>query len=174
MTQKVLVIVDMQTGCFVGDYPIHAGDALLAVVRDLIGRARAAAVPVVFVQHDGPAGDDLETGTPGWPIHPSVAPLPGEPVVRKQTPDGFHQTALQDVLTRLQADALIIAGLQTDLCLNATARRAAALGYAVTLVADGHSTWSFDGEPPAPEVVATYNKDWQSTMTVQPAAAVQF
>ena len=39
---------------------------------------------------------------------------------------------------------LVLAGIQTDYCVDTTCRRAFSLGYDVTLVADGHTTWDGD------------------------------
>jgi isochorismate hydrolase len=60
--------------------------------------------------------------------------------VRKTAPDSFHHTELQDILAARSIDELVICGLQSECCVDATTRRALALGYPVTLVSDGHST----------------------------------
>ena len=139
MTQALLVI-DVQNGMLSAD-PIYQGEQLLANIRSVLDRACSARVPVIYVQHDGPTGDELEPGTAGWAIHTDVTPQPGEPVVRKTTPDAFHRTSLQDELSKGGIDRLVICGLQSEFCIDTTCRRAFSLGYQVTLVADAHSTY---------------------------------
>jgi nicotinamidase-related amidase len=161
MTGKTaLLIVDLQVAMFESesDPPIHDAHGLLQRAGDLIARARAAGVPVIYVRHDGGPGDPLEAGRPGWDIHPVLEPAADETIVEKRAPDSFHNTELGEVLAEGGIDKLIIAGAQTDYCINATCRRAAALGFDTTLVADTHSTWGSGGKTAA-QIIATYNAE---------------
>ena len=139
--RTALLIIDVQLGMFQDDAPVHNGEQLLSTIGDLIARARAAAIPVIYIQHRGGEGHLLEPGTPGWPIHPAVAPLEGELVVHKAYPDSFRETSLQEELGARGIGHLIVAGIQTEYCVDTTCRRASSLGYQVTLVEDAHSTW---------------------------------
>jgi len=47
---------------------------------------------------------------------------------------------LQGVLQSRGVEKLVVCGLQSEYCVDSTVRRALALGYPVTLVADGHTT----------------------------------
>src|SRR5450631_2618238 len=96
----------------------------MARIATLLEKARAAQTPVIYVQHDGPAGHGLEVGTPGWQIHPIIAPQPTEPVVHKRASDSFYKTTLQQELTARGIQHLIIVGGQTEYCVDTTARRA--------------------------------------------------
>jgi nicotinamidase-related amidase len=62
-------------------------------------------------------------------------------VVEKKTPDAFHETNLHDELGSRGIRDLVVAGLQTEYCVDTTCRRAFSLGYNVVLVRDAHSTW---------------------------------
>lgn len=159
MAGAALLVVDLQVGMFGNDWepPLAGADSLVPRVAGLIADARAAGTPVVFVRHDGGEQDPiLHAGLPTFEIHPALAPLPGEEIVDKAVPDAFHQTALADVLARLDADRLIVVGAQTDCCIDATCRRAVELGYDTVLVADAHSTWDSDGRT-AQEIVGRTN-----------------
>lgn len=150
-----LVIIDMQAGMVeeLGGEQISA----LERIRALLDKARAAGTPVVYVQHDGPAGDSLEPGTPGWHIHPAIAPRDGEPVVRKRAADSFYHTRLREELEALGASHLVVAGAQTEVCVDTTCRRALSEGYDVTLAGDAHAT--FDREDrTAAQVIAYHNE----------------
>jgi len=158
--QTALLIVDLQVAMFESetDPPIHDAHGLLQRAGDLIARARAAGVPVIYVRHDGGPGDPLEAGRPGWDIHPVLQPAAEEIIVEKRAPDSFHETELGEVLAESGIEKLIIAGAQTDYCINATCRRAAALGFDTTLVADTHSTWGSGGKTAA-QIIDTYNAE---------------
>ncbi|MFQ6126852.1 MAG: cysteine hydrolase family protein [Candidatus Heimdallarchaeota archaeon] len=142
MSATALVIIDMQVGNFSESDPIWKGTELLLKIKNLINKARSAHIPIVFVQNMGGTGDPDEYGTPGWAIHPSLAPIEGDIVVQKQTPDSFHATTLHRQLGSKGIKKLIIGGLQTEYCIDTTCRRAVSLGYDVILVEDAHSTWN--------------------------------
>jgi nicotinamidase-related amidase len=114
-------------------------------------------VPIFHVQHDGGPGHPLAKGAPGWAHHAAVAPQPGETVIEKRHNSAFHDT---DFHARLQArgiDRLIIAGIQTEMCVDSTCRAAVALDYRLVLVSDAHST--FDSPVlPAESIVAHHNQ----------------
>ena len=162
MTQQALLIIDVQNCMFDPADPVHNADHLLTNLQHLIERARAAQTPVIFVQHCGPAGAPHEPDAPGWQIHASIAPRPGELIVQKTMPDSFYQTTLKAELSANGIDQLVIAGVQTEYCVDTTCRRAASEGYAVTLVQDAHSTWSKD-DLTAEQIIAHHNwvlGDW--------------
>lgn len=142
MSDTALLIVDMQSGNFSGQHPIYKGDELLTRVKSLINKARIAQLPIVYVQNNGTHGDPDEYGTTGWEIHPSIKPLKVDTVVQKKTPDAFHETNLRHELESREIKKLVIAGLQTEYCIDTTCRRAYSLGYDVILVKDAHSTWN--------------------------------
>ena len=138
-----LIIIDMQVGAFEsGTIPAVAGaKQLLTQVGRLIAKARSASVPIVYVQHSGGTGHPMEHGTSGWNIHPDIAPVEQDILIQKRTPDSFNNTQLQDELQSRDIKRLIIAGIQTEFCVDTTCRRAFSLGYNVTLAKDAHSTW---------------------------------
>ncbi|MBN1217567.1 MAG: cysteine hydrolase, partial [Anaerolineae bacterium] len=132
-------------------------DILLAKIAGLITQAHAAAVPVIYVQHCGPEGAIDQPGTPGWEIHPAIAPGVGEVVVQKRHPDAFQNTDLRPELESMRIKKLIITGMQTEYCVDTTCRRAYSLGYEVTLVKDAHSTWDTNLLT-APQIIAHHNE----------------
>ena len=151
-----LVIIDMQQGMFMDTVAPYRGEEVLERCADLLARARAARIPIFHVQHDGGAGDILAKGSPGFPHHPDVAPKAGEPVVVKQNISAFHSTDFHDRLKKAGIDRLVIAGMQTEMCVDTACRAAKALGYEVVLAADAHTT--FDNRVlPAERIVAHHN-----------------
>jgi nicotinamidase-related amidase len=55
-------------------------------------------------------------------------------MIKKETPDAFHKTNLHQKLKSKGIEKLVIAGLQTEYCIDTTCRRAYSLGYEVVLV----------------------------------------
>jgi len=151
-----LLVIDLQRGMFgPGGLP-YAGDAVLGRVAGLLDRARAQGVAVLHVRHDGGSGDDLERHTPGWEIHPAVAPEGDEPIVDKSRCSAFHGTNLHERLQKLGLTRLVVAGMQTEYCIDTACREAHGLGYKVALVGDGHTT--FDAPSlTAEQIVAHHN-----------------
>jgi nicotinamidase-related amidase len=137
MVKSALVIIDMQLGNFQGSDSVYDGEILLSTVQRLISKARGEGVPVFYVQNKGSKGDPDETGTPGWEIHPTIAPKEGDVVIEKATP--------------------VIAGLQTEYCIDTTCRRAYSLEYDVVLVKDAHSTWD-SSSLTAEQIVGHHNR----------------
>jgi nicotinamidase-related amidase len=167
-------VIDVQNGMFAEDDPVYQGTELLATIGDLLAKARAAETPVIYIQHNGGPGHPLEPGSAGWPIHAVIAPAAGEPVITKATPDAFHETALQAELEARGIVKLVVAGIQTEICVDTTCRRAASLGYQTTLVRDGHSTWD-SRTLSAIQIIAHHNdtlKGW--FVTLKPAGEIAF
>ncbi len=155
-SSTALLVVDVQNGLFRTDPPLHERERFLANVCTLIESARASAVPVVYLRHET-VGGELAKGTPGWGIHPAVAPQSGDIVVDKRQNDGFHATSLHEELQRMGTLHLVVAGVQTEFCVDTTCRRAFSLGYQVTLVGDAHTT--FDTEVlAAAQIIAHHNR----------------
>ncbi|MNG03395.1 Streptothricin hydrolase [compost metagenome] len=78
--------------------------------------------------------------------------------MRKTTGDSFYQTNLQQLVPVQDFERLVICGLQTDYCVNATVRQALKLGYDVVLAADAHSTVD-NGNLTAEDIISEHNKD---------------
>jgi nicotinamidase-related amidase len=138
-----LLVIDVQRA-LVDDLAPARRSALLGTLGALLDRAHGAGVPVVYVRHDG-APDELLPGTPAWEIASEIAPRPGEPIVDKRFRDAFRETTLADVLDKLDVDHVVVSGMQTEFCIDATVREAERRGYRVTLVEDGHATYAVDG-----------------------------
>ena len=173
--KTALVVIDTQVGMFEGTGvpPVPDGERLLRNVETLIQRARDAGSTVVHVRHAGGPGHPLEGGTKGWPIHPRVAPADGEPVVDKETPDSFLNTTLREELESRGIGRLVLAGMQTEYCVDTTCRRASGLGYEVALASDAHGTRGA-GRLSAEDVVSHHNEVLGGFAEVVPAAEIPF
>lgn len=136
---RALLLIDIQRDYFPGGrHPLPGADGAADAAATLLGAFRAASEPVLHVQHawDAPDALYLQPGTPGFAHDPRVAPQDGEAVVVKHAPNAFLGTTLREQLDALGADQLVVAGMMTSMCVDATVRAAVDLGYAVTVAGD--------------------------------------
>jgi nicotinamidase-related amidase len=151
-----LLIIDVQQGLCAGKYECFDIQRVIENINGLSSRAREACVPVIFIQHE--EDELLKHGSEDWQLADGLETSPQDLRVRKTTPDSFYQTNLQKLLLKEEVERLIICGLQTDYCVNATVRQARELGYDVALAADAHSTVD-NGNLTAEDIIAEHNKD---------------
>jgi nicotinamidase-related amidase len=169
-TRMALLVIDVQRGLiesFEDDWA-----AVLPTIAELVKRARQAQLPVIYVQHDGGPGHPLEIDSAGWQIHPSVAPTPADVIVHKRWSDAFAETALDHELRSRDVGHVVLTGAQTEYCVDATARRAASLGFDVTLVSDGHTT-SASRQLSRAQIVAHHNRTLPGLAVVGPRITAQ-
>jgi len=138
-----LVVVDIQAFYFEGGrIPLVDPEAASANARRLVDRFRKAGRPVIHVQHL-PKGVDTPDPTgidPQYRIHPDVLPREGEVVIGKHHANSFRDTELLATLRGLGVTRLVVCGMQTHMCVEATVRAAADLGFEVTVVRDACAT----------------------------------
>ncbi len=137
---RALLIVDIQNDYFPGGaFPLVEPERAAEAARDVLEAFRAHGEPVVHVRHVSPGADAafMREGTEGAEIHPLVAPAGGERVVVKSAPNSFLDTGLQDALRGEGIDELVVVGMMSSMCVDATVRAAADLGFTVTVAHDG-------------------------------------
>jgi len=151
-----LLVIDVQNGV-VGD--AYERDTVVANVGEVVEKARAAEVPVVWVQHES---DNLTQGSEQWKIVPELSPDESEPRVEKRYPDSFEETTLESVLAGFAVGRLVVVGAQTDECVRSTLHGALVRGYDATLVSDAHTTEDLSawGAPPPDLVISHTNLYW--------------
>jgi nicotinamidase-related amidase len=135
-----LLIIDIQNDYFTGGaMPLVEPDAAAAVAALVLERFRRDDEPVIHVRHvwDEDDATFMRPGTRGVEIHPLVAPGEGEPVVDKEYPNAFRETKLDELLRSNEIGELVVVGMMTSMCVDATVRAAVDLGYGVTVLDDG-------------------------------------
>ncbi|MEV4423547.1 cysteine hydrolase family protein [Patulibacter sp. NPDC049589] len=135
---RALLLVDVQQDYFPGGaLPLAGPDAAAAQAARVLAAFREAGGPVVHVRHAAEPDDGfLVRGTPGAEFHPSVAPTADEEVVTKASPNAFLDTDLDARLRHDNVRELVVAGMMTSMCVDASVRTASDLGYEVTVVGD--------------------------------------
>ena len=141
--KPALIIIDIQNDYFPGGKMELEGspEAGLQAAK-LIEGFRAKGLPLVHIQHvsNRPGATFFVPGTEGMNIHASVAPRAGEAVLQKHFPNSFRGTTLLEHLRALDADHLVIAGMMTHMCVDATTRAAFDLGFSCSLAHDACAT----------------------------------
>jgi nicotinamidase-related amidase len=140
---------------------LEGADAAGAKAGAAIRQFRDKNQPVIHVRHLSvrPGSTFFLPGTKGAEIHESVKPLGGERVIEKNFPNSFRNTELKAFLEQQGVKNLVVAGMMTHMCVDASVRHAADLGYKITLLADACATraQSFGGEKvPARQVHAAF------------------
>ena len=157
-----LVLVDIQQDYFPKGMMelVGAVEASQAAIR-LLGHFREKTLPVVHVQHVSTrAGATIFLpNTEGINFHEGVMPLPDETVIRKHFPNSFRDTGLQEHLESLGIEELVICGMMSHMCIDATVRAAFDKGYACIVAHDACATrnLAFNGiDIPAMQVHGAY------------------
>lgn len=135
-----LVIIDTQVGAFTGQWAMPDGDALIAACRRAVAHARTRGWTVLWVQHHEVAG---AMDGAGFAIDPRLEPADDEARIVKVLPDAFSNAALAQLLAG--HDRILLAGLQSDCCVQATALGGQRRGLPMALLADAHHTWPQQG-----------------------------
>lgn len=151
-----LLVIDVQQCLCQGEYAAHDAAGLIQRINTLSEKARTAGAPVVFIQHEAASGP-LQHGSPGWQLAEGLNVTEGDLRLRKTTPDSFLHTALEALLHQRGIARVVVCGLQSEFCVDTTTRRAMALGFPITLVADGHSTMD-SAELTAAQITTHHNR----------------
>ena len=136
---RALLIIDIQRDYFPGGaYPLVEPERAAGNARRLLDAFREGGEKILHLQHvwDAPDATFMRPGTDGVEIHPDVAPAEGEPVLEKTEPNGFLGTSLEDDLRTAGVDELVVAGMMSSMCVDATVRAGADLGFSMTVVHD--------------------------------------
>jgi nicotinamidase-related amidase len=166
--KSALLIVDAQVGVMSS---VWESRRIIGNIETLVGKARAAGVPVIWVQHSD--DDELKHGSANWKLLPNFIPTSAEPIIHKKYNSSFADTDLDQRLKVFGASRLVLAGALTNWCIRSTAYAALERGYTVALASDAHSTESLrlpDGRSvPAESIVAELNAvfTWVSVPNVR-------
>lgn len=144
MNQKntVVLIVDVQNALMEA-HPFRE-EELTDNLKAIIHNARQRSLEVVYVRHDGGEGDELALGTRGWQIFDATAPQEGERIFEKCFNSAFKDTGLGEYLKEKKITEIILGGLQTEYCIDATCKSAFERGFHVWIPA--HTTSTFDND----------------------------
>jgi nicotinamidase-related amidase len=167
-----LLIIDIQNDYFPGgkmelEGALEAGKkagALLQCFREHGGQH-------IHIQHESrtPGASFFIPGTDGIRIHDLVAHFEGEPIIHKQFPNSFRETNLLEILQSWKTERVLICGMMTHMCVDATVRAAADFGFQVIIVEDACATRALSHAEtivPAAQVQAAFLSAFKSYGTL--------
>jgi len=138
-----LILIDIQNDYFEGGANPLVGSASAALNAKLIlDKFRADHREIIYIQHIATGADStfFLPDTVGCLIHEYVKPVEGEKIIVKHYPNSFRETELLDVLKKKDISDLVICGMMTHMCVDATTRAAKDFGFNCTLIGDACAT----------------------------------
>ncbi len=135
-----LLIIDVQNRMFQRGASVYHDAKLLYNLKKLIASAKSKHMPIFYIQHES-KGLDLQRQSENWKLHPFLSVEKDDIVIQKTTPDSFYETTLEEHLHNKGIQNLLIAGIQTEICIDTTCRSAHSKGFSTYLIEDAHSTW---------------------------------
>jgi nicotinamidase-related amidase len=138
-----LIIIDIQNDYFSrGRMELVGSDEAAGEAARLLRAFRERGAPIFHIQHVStrPGATFFLPDTDGVKIHASVAPLASETVITKHFPNSFRETKLLEALRAAKIERLAIAGMMTHMCIDATTRSAADLGFECQVAHDACAT----------------------------------
>lgn len=141
--KTALLVIDIQKDYFEGGkYPLVNPLAAAKKAYELLQCFREHGGRHVHIQHISlkPDASFFVKGDSGSDIHDSVAHFEGEPIVYKHYPNSFRETDLLEMLKGWGVERVVVTGMMTHMCVDATARAAADFGFQVMIAEDACAT----------------------------------
>ena len=152
----VLLVVDTQKA--ITNNELYQFKLFEANVGRIIYNARQNGVEVMFVRHDDGAGNELTKGNDGFEIYQGFQPADDEVIFDKNVNSSFKDTGLLEYLREKEENTIIIVGLQTDYCIDATIKAGFEHGFKMIVPANTNST--FDNEYMSAEQTYRYYNEF--------------
>lgn len=133
-----LLVIDTQNAIMTN--ALYNFDTFVSRVTTLIQEARTNGIEVIYVRHDDGDDGDLIKGTSGFEIYDAFAPMKKERVFDKTVNSVFKNTGLLEYLRRVEERDIMIVGLQTDYCIDASVKCAFEHGFQVYIPAYTNTT----------------------------------
>jgi len=143
MAKQALIVIDIQNDYFPnGKWPLVGVEAAADNAARLIQAFRDSGQQVVHIRHEftSDSAPFFTPGSSGAQLHPKVSNRADEPVVLKHFVNSFRETELEAILDQHDIEQLVVVGSMSHMCVEGTARAAADLGYAVTVIHDACAT----------------------------------
>lgn len=142
-SNTALILIDIQNDYFpAGKFELEGSPEAGQQAARLLNHFRQQAFPLVHIRHISlkPNAAFFLPGSIGSEIHASVKPLESETVIEKHFPNSFRETRLLSHLQGLGITRLVLAGMMSHLCVDATTRAAADLGFECVLAHNACAT----------------------------------
>ncbi len=132
LDSTALILIDIQEFYFPG--------GASELVEPQVAAEQAKQVLYYFRENNGLIVHVKHDFEPGGAIHELVKPLPSEKIFTKKEVNCFLGTGLNAYLQEHHIRYVVLAGMQTHMCLEGGTRAAHDLGYQCTVVGDACAT----------------------------------
>ncbi|MBM5708203.1 cysteine hydrolase family protein [Listeria innocua] len=134
----ILLIIDTQKAIMTSE--LYNFDSLVSNIERLIAAARKNNIEVIYVRHDEGPETDLTKGKAGFEIYEKFQPNKDEKIFDKTVNSAFKGTGLLEYLKGKGTKKIVVAGLQTDFCIDATVKCGFEHGFQMIVLAHANST----------------------------------
>jgi nicotinamidase-related amidase len=138
-----LILIDIQNDYFnSGTMTLVGSEEASKNAKRVLDKFRKDNLPVIHIQHIAtrPTATFFLPDTTGAEIHENVRPREMEKTIIKHFPNSFRDTELLDYLRMLNMTDLVICGMMTHMCVDATTRAAKDIGYNCIVIGDACAT----------------------------------
>ncbi len=140
---RALILIDIQNDYFDGGAnPLIGSEPAGLNAKLILDKFRADHTEIIHIQHIAIRSDStfFLHDTVGCRIHDHIKPVEGEKIIVKHYPNSFRETELLDYLKKKDISDLVICGMMTHMCVDATTRAAKDFGFNCTLIGDACAT----------------------------------
>ena len=138
----VLLVVDTQKLITVPE--IYQFDTFVGNVERLIKASRENNMEVIYVQHDDGPGTELTKGLPEFDIFEKFQPVKQERIFEKRVNSSFKESGLLEYLLSKNEKDVMVVGLQTDYCIDATIK--CGFEHGLHMIVPAYCNSTFDNE----------------------------
>ena len=153
MRKYALLVVDVQNGVY--SEKAYPADKLITNIGRLADACREKNVQVIYVVHND---EELVKDSEDWQVVSDIAPRAGEKIVNKNHNSAFLHTGLKEYLTGKGITAVILTGMVTQYCINATCLAAFEHGFEVIVPEDANGAYSAE-HIPAEDIHRLFNRN---------------
>lgn len=138
----VLLVVDTQK--LLVNSELYNFENFVKNIRQLIDTSRRNNIEVVYVIHDDGVESDLTEGKDGFEVYEEFKPMEHEKVFVKNVNSSFRGTGLLEYLREKNEKDIIVAGLQTDKCIDATIK--CGFEHGLNMIVPSHTNSTIDND----------------------------
>ena len=135
----VLLVVDTQK--LITNDKLYQFEMFESRIKTLIAKARERDVEVLYIRHDDGEGAEMTKGTEGFEIYDGFKPLDNERIFDKFVNSPFKESGLLEYLKEKNENTIMVVGLQTDYCMDATIKCGFEHGFQIIVPEYTNSTF---------------------------------
>ncbi|WP_115900975.1 cysteine hydrolase family protein [Tenacibaculum gallaicum] len=142
-TKTALILIDIQNDYFPnGKMELSQPEKASLNAKKVLNEFRSKKLPVIHIQHKSTRSGSsfFIPKTQGVEIHKNVKPIDGENIITKHFPNSFRETELLKILNEIRVEKLVICGMMTHMCVDATTRAAKDFGFECIVIGDACAT----------------------------------